>query len=177
MVPKWSKTGPKTARRAKAPPGRPEDTPQTPPRRAQDTPRAAQDVPRCRLEGVLRRLGRVFGPSWRVLARLGRILSRLGGLLGTSFGHLVRSGPDLKQNLGFSAKPYKTNGISWFFEGSGCNLDSKLAQKTVLGAILAVLATILDTLFVRRAFEERLGSVLRPSWPPFGPSWKHLGAS
>ena len=101
---------------------------------------------------VLGRLGRVLGASSHVLARLGRILSCLGEVLGASFGYLVRSGPDLKRNLGNSKKkPDKTNGFAWFFEGSGCHLGAKLAQKTVLRAILALLAPILVTIFVRRA--------------------------
>ena len=33
------------------------------------------------------------------------------------------------------------------FAGSGCHVGAKLATKTVLGAILALLATVLGTLF------------------------------
>ena len=64
------------------------------------------------------RLGCVFASSWRrlgaswarlgrILAGLGRILVRLGGVLGTSFGHLVRSGTDLKQNIVILTKIHK----------------------------------------------------------------------
>ena len=46
------------------------------------------------------------------------------------------------------------------FKGSGCHVGAKLGQKAVLEAILALLATVLGTLFVRKSSSERLGRVL-----------------
>ena len=126
MVPKWCKTGPKTARRAKAPPGRAEDTPQTPPRRAQDTPRAAQDVPRRRLEGVLRRLGRVFGPSWRVLGVSCRVLAASWGRL---LAILCDLDPILSKTLDFHQNPVKPMEFHGFSKVVGAILTPSWVKK------------------------------------------------